>query len=59
MLARGYTVDELADDAGLDRGSVHNALNGKNVRDTTAIKIFKALERRQPMLITYGDQQVA
>jgi len=31
--------------------SVYNALNGSRVRDSTAIRIFETLEKRQPMSV--------
>ena len=51
IVARGWTPEEFAQYTGLHATSIYNALHGRRVRDTTAIKIFAALEKRQPMTI--------
>jgi predicted transcriptional regulator len=49
-VARGWTVKEFSQIAKLDVGSVYNAIQGKAVRDATAIGIFTTLEKRPPMM---------
>lgn len=50
VIARGWTIDDFAQVTGLHRASVYSALHGRPVRDTTALRIFQALERRRPSL---------
>jgi predicted transcriptional regulator len=59
LIARGYTVDEFARESGVKSWSLYNALKGRHVRDATAIKIFKALEKRNPMTVVYETLEVA
>lgn len=51
IVARGWTVPEFARASRLDPGSVYAAIQGRRVRDATAIRIFSTLERRPPMAI--------
>jgi predicted transcriptional regulator len=51
ILARGWTVPEFARTARVHPASIYHALDSRRVRDSTAIRIFEALEKRQPMLI--------
>ena len=51
ILARGWTVSDFARAARVHPASVYNALNGSRVRDSTAIRIFETLEKRQPMSV--------
>jgi predicted transcriptional regulator len=51
ILARGWTVSDFARAAHVHPASVYNALNGSRVRDSTAIRIFETLEKRQPMSV--------
>ena len=55
LIARDFTPETFANKADLEISSIYNALNGKPVRLTTAIKIFKALDSRKPMPIVYDD----
>ena len=55
LIARDFTPETLAGKAELDVTSIYNALRGRPVRPTTAIKIFKALDGRKPMKIVYDD----
>ncbi len=50
MLVRGLTVDEMAADAGLARGTLYNALNGRPTRLRTARRILEVLASAQPTL---------
>jgi predicted transcriptional regulator len=59
LIARGYTVDEFAKDSGVKHWSLYNALKGRRIRDQTAIKIFKTLEKRNPMPVVYESLEVA
>lgn len=52
IVARGWTVPEFAGIARLHPASVYHALQGRAIRDTTAIRIFAALERRQPAVLS-------
>jgi predicted transcriptional regulator len=54
IVARGWTAPEFARAAKLNVQSIYNALSGKAVRDGTAIRIFEALEKRQPMASALG-----
>jgi predicted transcriptional regulator len=49
IVARGWTVAEFAGAARVRTASLYNALSGRPVRDGTAIRIFEALEKRNPM----------
>jgi predicted transcriptional regulator len=51
ILACGWTVPEFARASMVHPASIYRALDGRRVRDSTAIRIFEALEKRQPMLI--------
>lgn len=51
IVARGWSVHDFAGIARVNVASLYNALSGRPVRDTTAIRIFEALEKRQPMTI--------
>jgi predicted transcriptional regulator len=53
-----YTVDEFAEVSGVKRWSIYNALKGRRIRDYTAIKIFRALEKRNPMPVVYEGLEV-
>lgn len=50
LVVRGWTADDFAKEADCGRTSIYKALQGKGVRDATAIAIFRALSRRQPGL---------
>jgi predicted transcriptional regulator len=49
IVARGWTVPEFARAARMNSASLYNALRGRRVRDSTAIRIFDTLEKRSPM----------
>ncbi|GEM_PF-5283433 len=49
IVARGWTVKEFARAAAVDVGSVNNAIAGKRLRDATVIRMFEALQKREPM----------
>jgi hypothetical protein len=51
IVARGWTIADFADAAHLHAATVYNAVQGRRVRDATAIAIFETLEKRQPMQI--------
>lgn len=51
IVARGWTVATFAGVARINVASLYNALKGRRVRDTTAVRIFETLERRQPMTV--------
>ncbi len=51
IVARGWTVQDFARASRLNPASVYNAMRGRRVRDTTAIRIFETLERRPPMSV--------
>lgn len=53
IVARGWTIPAFARASRLDPGSVYAAIHGRRVRDTTAIRIFETLERRQPMTVVW------
>ncbi len=59
LIARDFTPQQFAEKAGLEVSSVYNALKGRRVRRTTALKIFKALESRRPMNIVYEERGAA
>ena len=59
LIARGYTVDAFAEDSGVKRWTLYNALKGRRIRDETAIKIFRTLEKRNPMPVVYEGVQFA
>jgi hypothetical protein len=48
LVARGWTAQEFAASAGITSASIYSALRSHRVRDRTAIKIFRALARREP-----------
>jgi predicted transcriptional regulator len=50
---RGWTSQEFAVATGLTPASIYSALRGHKVRDRTALKIFRALARREA--IPVGD----
>jgi predicted transcriptional regulator len=50
IVSRGWTVPEFARAARIHAASAYNAVNGRQVRDSTAIRIFETLEKRQPMV---------
>lgn len=52
IVARAWTPEEFARATRLHPGSIYNALQGRPVRDATAIRIFEALEKRQPMSLS-------
>jgi hypothetical protein len=54
MVVRGWTADDLAKEADCGRTSIYKALQGKGVRDATAIAIFRALSKRQPCVSLSG-----
>jgi hypothetical protein len=51
ILARGWTIPDFARATRLHTASVYNAVKGRPVRDSTAIRIFEALEKREPMSV--------
>jgi predicted transcriptional regulator len=53
IVARGWTVPDFARASRLDPGSVYGAIQGRRVRDATAIRIFETLERRSPMTVVW------
>jgi predicted transcriptional regulator len=55
VIARGWTADEFARMTRLNAASIHNAMRGRRVRDATAIRIFEALEKQQPMAVSLSD----
>ncbi len=59
LIARGYTVDAFAEDSGVKPWTLYNALKGRRIRDETAIKIFRTLEKRNPMPVVYEEVQFA
>jgi predicted transcriptional regulator len=59
LIARGYTMEAFAVESGVQRWSIYNALRGRRVRDQTAIRIFRALEKRNPMTVVYESLEVA
>jgi predicted transcriptional regulator len=59
LIARGYTVDAFAEDSGVKPWTLYNALKGRRIRDETAIKIFRTLEKRNPMPVVYEGVQFA
>lgn len=54
IVVRGWTADDFAREAECGRTSVYKALQGKGVRDATAIAIFRTLARREPRLPLAG-----
>jgi predicted transcriptional regulator len=52
MVVRRWTAPEFARDAGINRCSVYNAINGRRLRDATALRIFETLATREPMALT-------
>ena len=50
IVARGWTADDFDKEADCGRTSVYKALQGKGVRDGTAIAILRALMKREPGL---------
>jgi hypothetical protein len=54
IVVRGWTPDDFAREAECGRTSVYKALQGKGVRDATAIAIFRTLARREPRLPLAG-----
>jgi hypothetical protein len=54
IVVRGRTPDDFAREAACGRTSVYKALQGKGVRDATAIAIFRTLARREPQLPLAG-----
>lgn len=50
IILRGWTVVEFAKAAGVSPACLYNALNGCGVIDRTAIRIFRGLEQREPIL---------
>lgn len=51
IVARGWTAQEFAEASGLTPASIYSALRGRRVRDRTALKIFRALARREPSAV--------
>jgi Cro/C1-type HTH DNA-binding domain len=49
MIRRRMRVDDLVRSTGLARSTVQNARSGQSISDSTAIAIFRALERIAPM----------
>jgi hypothetical protein len=54
IVSRGWTVAEFARASRVDIGSVHNAIKGKRLRDSTVIRMFETLEKRVPMSIAHN-----
>jgi hypothetical protein len=52
IVVRGWTADEFATEAACVRTSVYKALQGKGVRDATAIAILRALSTRRPLSLS-------
>lgn len=50
IVIRGWTVQEFASDARVSLGCLYNALKGCGVSDRTAIRMFKTLATRQPVV---------
>lgn len=56
IIARGWTIPEFARLTRAHVATIYHALKGRRVRDSTAIRIFEALEKRSPMPIAIvGD----
>ena len=51
IIARGWTVREFARAAKVDVASVNNAIRGNRLRDSTVIRMFEALQKREPMSV--------
>jgi len=54
LVVRGWTAEDFARDAECGRTSVYKALQGKGVRDATAIAILRSLRKREPQLPLAG-----
>jgi len=52
IVSRGWTAQEFAAASGVTSASVYSALRGHRVRDRTALKIFRALARRETMALS-------
>lgn len=52
ILSRGWTVGEFARVAKIDVSSVNNAIRGKRLRDSTVIRMFETLQKREAMSVT-------
>jgi hypothetical protein len=50
IVARGWTVPEFVDVAGVSRGCLYGVLLGHGVTDRTAIRILRGLSQRAPLL---------
>lgn len=50
IVMRGWTVAEFAVFSQVSLACLYNALHGCGVSDRTAIRIFSALGRRQPLM---------
>jgi hypothetical protein len=51
IVTRGWTPQEFAVVAGLTSASIYSSLRGHRVRDRTALKVFRALARREPTAV--------
>jgi predicted transcriptional regulator len=54
IVVREWTAEDFAKEADCGRTSVYKALQGKGVRDATAIAIFRTLAKREPRLPLAG-----
>lgn len=54
LVIRGWTAEDFAREGECGRTSVYKALQGKGVRDATAIAILRSLARREPRLPLAG-----
>lgn len=54
IVTRGWTVAEFAEISQVSLACLYNALHGCGVSDRTAICIFSALRRRQPLMPVVG-----
>jgi transcriptional regulator with XRE-family HTH domain len=49
--ARGWSLTQAANEAGLTRPTVRRMANGKRVTDASALALLSALERSEPVLL--------
>ena len=54
IVVRGWTVGEFAKASKVSLACLYNALRGYGVTDKTAIRLFKGLAMRQP-IVRYAD----
>lgn len=53
LAVRAWVPDDVAREAGVSRTTMYKTLDGRGVRDSVAIKILAALQRREPVLSSF------